>query len=81
MAGDLRLVAAVAGLYFYLRVIVLMYFQEPVVAEAPGTATAQPDPSATAATVLGIAAAVTIVFGLIPWPLLDAARLALPLPF
>ena len=75
------LVAAVAGLYFYLRVIVLMYFQEPVVAEAPGTLQAPPEPSATAATVLGIAAAITIVFGLVPWPLLDAVRLALPLPF
>ena len=75
------LVAAVAGLYFYLRVIVLMYFQEPVVAEAPGTLQAPPEPSATAATVLGIAAAITIVFGLIPWPLLNVVRDALPLPF
>ena len=47
----------------------------------PGTLQAPPEPTATAATVLGIAAAITIVFGLVPWPLLDAVRLALPLPF
>jgi NADH-quinone oxidoreductase subunit N len=72
------LVVAVAGLYFYLRVIVLMYFSEPVLAEAPGTATASPRLDGSDRVVLGIAAAVTLGLGLVPWPLLELVRNALP---
>jgi NADH-quinone oxidoreductase subunit N len=74
------LVVAVAGLFFYLRVIVVMYFRQPVLAEGPGTATAHgiEVPTATQ-VVLGVTAAVTLVFGLIPWPLLNWVRHALPL--
>nr|MBA2338550.1 NADH-quinone oxidoreductase subunit N [Acidimicrobiia bacterium] len=72
-------VVAVAGLFFYLRVIVLMYFTEPVAAEAPGTARATPQPDAAGRVVLGVAAAVTLGLGLVPWPLLELVRVALPL--
>ncbi len=72
-------VAATAGLFFYLRVIVLMYMQEPVLAEAPGTATAVP--TATDALQLGlvVCGAVTVIFGIVPWPLLEVLQDALPL--
>jgi NADH-quinone oxidoreductase subunit N len=74
------LVVAVAGLFFYLRVIVVMYFQSPVLAEGPGAATAMEVPvSQTSQMVIGAAAAVTVVFGLVPAPLLKWVRWALPL--
>jgi NADH-quinone oxidoreductase subunit N len=74
------LVVAVAGLFFYLRVIVVMYFQSPVLAEGPGAATAMEVPvSQTSQMVIGAAAAVTVVFGLVPAPLLNWVRWALPL--
>jgi NADH-quinone oxidoreductase subunit N len=75
----LALVVAVAGLFFYLRVIVLMYFTEPALAEAPGTATASPQVDGPARVVLGVAAAVTLGLGLVPWPLLELVGNALPL--
>jgi NADH-quinone oxidoreductase subunit N len=74
------LVVAVAGLFFYLRVIVVMYFQAPVLAEGPGTAQASDvhvSPSGRA--VIGVCAAVTLVFGVVPWPLLEWVQHALPL--
>jgi NADH-quinone oxidoreductase subunit N len=74
------LVVAVAGLFFYLRVIVVMYFQAPVLAEGPGAATAMDVVvRQTSQMVIGAAAAVTIVFGLVPAPLLNWVRWALPL--
>jgi NADH-quinone oxidoreductase subunit N len=72
-------VTSVAGLFFYLRVIVLMFFQEPVLAEAPGTATAPPEVRPGLRTVIALAAAVTILLGLYPWPILEVLDLALPL--
>jgi NADH-quinone oxidoreductase subunit N len=73
------LVASVAGFFFYLRVIVLMYMHEPAVAEAPGTMRARLEPVGAIRWVLIIAVAVTIAFGVIPTPLLDLVRQALPL--
>ena len=73
------LVVAVAGLYFYLRVIVLMYFQEPALAEAPGTATAPPELSSSTRSVVAVCATVTLLFGIVPWPLLNFVGYALPL--
>ena len=73
------LLAATAGLFFYLRVIVLMYMREPALAEAPGTARAEPEPDGAQLLVLGATAAVTIAFGIVPWPLLNVVRDALPL--
>ena len=68
--------ATVAGLYFYLRVIVVMYMAGPGEAggELPGPAVGW-----GARLTLAAAAAVTLVFGIAPWPLLEVLRDALPL--
>jgi NADH-quinone oxidoreductase subunit N len=74
------LVVAVAGLFFYLRVIVVMYFQAPVLVEGPGTDVSRKvDASPSTRTVVAICAAVTFVFGVVPWPLLEWVERALPL--
>ncbi len=75
----LGLATSVIGLFFYLRVIVLMYFQEPVPAGAPGADTAPPRPGLAGRTVLALCGAVTLAFGLFPWPLLRFVENALPL--
>ncbi len=74
-------VSATAGLFFYLRVIVLMYMQAPAPAmvEAPGAARAQPEPSGPVRFALVVATALTIAFGVVPWTLLRVAADALPL--
>lgn len=71
-------VATVAGLFFYLRVIVLMYMQ-PAAAEGPGTQLARITTPRGVGFVLVVAALVTLVAGLVPWPLLEWLRDALPL--
>jgi NADH-quinone oxidoreductase subunit N len=71
------LVASIAGLFFYLRVVVLMYFEAPVMAGAPGTATAAPSLNGGARFVVVFTAAATVLFGIIPWPLLNVVRNAL----
>ena len=70
-------VATVAGLFFYLRVIVLMYMQEPAV--GPGTPEAAPRAGPAARISLGVAGLVTVALGVAPWPLLDWLQRALPL--
>lgn len=75
----LGLVTAVAGLFFYLRIIVLMFFQQATLAEAPGTATAPPEVTTGSRIVLAIASAVTVAVGIVPWPLLNLVGDALPL--
>jgi NADH-quinone oxidoreductase subunit N len=75
----LGLLTTVVGLYFYLRVIATMFMRRPVLAEAPGTATAQPGPTTAGRVVLAFAVATTLLFGILPWPLLDIVRRALPL--
>lgn len=75
----LAVLASVAGFFFYLRVIVLMYMQEPAVAEAPGAASARFQAVGSVRWVLLIAIAVTLLFGIVPGPLLDLVRHALPL--
>ncbi len=72
------LLASVAGFFFYLRLIVTMYFEAPVLAEAPGTAAAQPDPSFAVKVVLIGAVVVTLVLGAFPSLLLDLVADALP---
>jgi NADH-quinone oxidoreductase subunit N len=59
--------------FFYVRVIVMMFFAEPLadgpVVVAPGVATAG---------ALAVAAAVTVVLGVFPQPVLDLANHAVP---
>jgi NADH-quinone oxidoreductase subunit N len=71
------LVASIAGLFFYLRVVVLMFFQEPVLAEAPGTATAAPRMTRSSGFVILLTAGVTILLGVLPWPLLNVLHYVL----
>ena len=70
--------STVAGLFFYLRVIVLMYLQAPAVAAAPGTVRARPEAGLAVRFAMLVAVAVTVVFGVVPWPLLDVVADALP---
>ena len=71
-------IAAAAGLFFYLRVIVVMFFQ-PAAAEGPGTARAPLHVPRNALAVILLTVAVTIFFGLVPWPLLNWVQWAIPL--
>jgi NADH-quinone oxidoreductase subunit N len=59
--------------FFYVRVIVMMFFAEPV-ADGPVVAT----PGGATAGAIAIAAAVTIVLGVFPQPVLDLANRAAP---
>ncbi len=61
------LASAVAA-FFYVRIIVLMFFSEPA---ADGPTVAVPSAFTTAAVAMG--AAVTVVLGIAPQPLLDLA--------
>jgi NADH-quinone oxidoreductase subunit N len=62
-------VASVVGAYYYLRIVKVMYFDEP--AEA-----LDPAPYAAPAAVAGLAAAAMVVFVVIPGPLLTTAQAA-----
>jgi NADH-quinone oxidoreductase subunit N len=64
------LMSAVAA-FFYVRVIVLMFFSDPV-GEGPTVAL----PSALTTAVIAVGAAVTLVLGVVPQPVLDLARQA-----
>jgi NADH-quinone oxidoreductase subunit N len=59
------LLSAVAA-FFYIRVIVLMFFSEPV-GEGPTVAV----PSVLTMLVIGVGTAMTLVLGVVPGPLLD----------
>lgn len=75
----LALITTVVALYAYLRVVAAMFMRSPVTVDAPGTASADPRPSGTTRVVLVVAVVITLLFGIIPWPLLEIAREALPL--
>lgn len=64
-------VTSVIAFFLYLRVIVVMFMDDPAGPEVR--------PSVPARWVLGLATAVTLVFGVFPGPLLDLAGRALPL--
>jgi len=66
-------VASVVAFAFYLRIIVAMYMEEP----AEGEVVVRPAPAVRLA--LGLAAAATLVLGVLPGPVLDIARDARPL--
>ena len=65
-------VSAMAA-FFYVRVIVMMFFAEPV-ADGPVVVI----PGGATATALAVAAAVTVVLGVFPQPVLDLANHAVP---
>ncbi|KQY57693.1 MULTISPECIES: NADH-quinone oxidoreductase subunit NuoN [unclassified Nocardioides] len=54
--------------FFYIRVIVLMYFYEPI-----GDGPAVTLPSFMTATAIGLGAVATVVLGVVPGPVLDLA--------
>ena len=62
------IVSAVAA-YFYVRVIVLMFFTEPI-GDGPTVAV----PSALTTVVIAAAALATVVLGVVPGPVLDLAQ-------
>ena len=59
---------SVVAAFFYLRVIVLMYFSDPV---GEGPTVAVPSILTTVAIAVGLAA--TVVLGIVPGPVLDLA--------
>ncbi len=64
-------IASMIAAYLYIRVIKVMYFDEPV-----GDGPTVVYPSVLTATAIALAAAVTLVLGVVPGPLLDLAALA-----
>lgn len=72
------LLASVAGFFFYLRLIVTMYFESPVLSEAPGTAAARPEPTFPVRVILIGAVIVTLALGTFPGLLLELVADALP---
>ncbi|HEX7739465.1 MAG TPA: NADH-quinone oxidoreductase subunit NuoN [Marmoricola sp.] len=70
-AGDWQLVivavlASAIAIYFYLRVVVLMFFADPI---GEGPTVALPSPMTASVIVIGVAA--TFILGIVPGPLLD----------
>jgi len=61
-------VASAVTAFFYARVILLMFFQEPSL-DGPTVAV----PSAYTAVTIALGLAVTVVLGILPQPLLDLA--------
>ena len=66
------ILTSVAAAFFYVRVIMVMYFQEPDSRERVRRAPVGAD----SATAIGISAAATLVLGIVPGPVLDLARVA-----
>ncbi len=63
--------ASIVAAFLYVRVIKVMYFDEPV-----GDGPTVVYPSVLTATTIAVAAATTLVLGVIPGPLLDLAAVA-----
>ena len=64
-------VASIVAAFLYIRVIKVMYFDEPV-GDGPSVAY----PSVLTATTIAVGAAVTLVLGVLPGPVLDLAAVA-----
>jgi len=64
-------VASAVTAFFYARVVVLMFFQEPA-ADGPTIAV----PSVYTAGAIAVGLAVTVVLGIVPQPMLDLASRA-----
>jgi NADH-quinone oxidoreductase subunit N len=67
----IAILSSIVAAFFYVRVIVLMYFSEPV-GEGPSITT----PSVLTASAIAVGAAVTLVLGVVPGPVLDLAASA-----
>jgi len=65
------ILASIVSVFFYVRVIVLMFFSEPG-AESPSVT----HPSVLTATTIAVGAAATLALGVIPGPVLDLAARA-----
>ncbi len=63
--------SSIIAVYLYVRVIVLMYFAEPI-GDGPSVA----HPSVLTATTIAVGAAATLMLGVLPGPLLDLAAQA-----
>jgi len=61
----------VVAAFFYVRVIVLMFFSDPV-GRGPTVAV----PSVLTTSVLVVAAGATVILGIVPGPVLDLAQQA-----
>jgi NADH-quinone oxidoreductase subunit N len=70
------MLSAVIAAFVYLRVIVLMYSPAPGEEEAASAALPRIPLPATVAVTLVVALAVTVVFGLVPAPMISFARKA-----
>lgn len=67
------LLSSVIAAFFYVRVIVLMFFQQPKEDSAVATVVA---PSAYTSIAIGVGVAVTVVLGIVPGPVLHLAQAA-----
>ena len=65
------ILSSIVAAFFYARVIVMMYFSDPV-GEGPSVT----HPSVLTGTAVAVAAATTLVLGVIPGPVLDLAAQA-----
>jgi NADH-quinone oxidoreductase subunit N len=63
--------ASIIAAFLYIRVIKVMYFDEPV-----GAGPSVAYPSVLTATTIAVGAAVTLVLGVVPGPVLDLAGVA-----
>jgi len=61
---------SIISLYFYVRLVLVMFFADPEPGEEAATATR---PSALTSVALGVCALATLVLGIVPGPLLDLA--------
>ena len=63
--------ASIIAAFLYVRVIKVMYFDEPI-GDGPSVAY----PSVLTATTIAVGAAITLVLGVLPGPVLDLAAVA-----
>ena len=64
-------IMSVVAAFFYVRVIVVMFFSDPI-GDGPTVAV----PSILTTTAITIGAAMTLLLGVVPQPVLDLARQA-----
>jgi NADH-quinone oxidoreductase subunit N len=74
LVGSVAIACSIVAVFFYVRFVLLLFFTDPP-AEDEGT---QPGivtkPSLLTSGVIGLAAIATVVFGIVPGPILDLLR-------